>query len=394
MSRCTVCESSALRRVLDLGPQPPSNRFLAPGGNSDERYRLSLGDCADCGTVQLVDRMPVQAVRPRYDWLTNNEPERHLDDLVDKLVALPGVGPGTRFLGVSYKDRSTLDRLAKRGFAQVVDLDPTELAVAGGPFGLETIQRSLSDPACVSRLRDARGQVGVVLARHIVEHAESTARFLAGMRALVDGGYLVLEFPDNARILRGAGHAFVWEEHFTYFTAASFRIFAARAGAEIVRLDRYAYPHEDALVAVLRFGLSAPQAVPAPDATAQASLRQFASCFAAERTRWQAELSRSVGAGHSFAVFGAGHLGVKLINFMELETWLDCVVDDHPSKTGLLMPGSRLPIVPSSALQERGIDVCISTLSPESDLRAREKVADFFARGGRFIPAFDTPQGS
>lgn len=392
MSRCTVCESSMLRKVLDLGPQPPSNRFLAPHANGGKRYHLSLGNCADCGTVQLVDRMPVHAIRPRYDWLTNNEPEGHLDDLVDKLLALPGVDSGTRVLGLTYKDRSTLNRLAQRGLAQVVELDAAELAVTGGPFGLETIQRSLSDPACVSRLRDARGPVGVVVARHIVEHAEYAARFLAGIRALVDGGFLVLEFPDNARILRGACHAFVWEEHFTYFTAESFRVLAVLAGAEIVRLDRYAYRHEDALVAVLHFGPSAPRPGPAPDGAAQANLHQFASCFAAERARWQAELSRSVAAGHRLAVFGAGHLAVKLINFMELGPWLDCVVDDHPAKIGMRMPGSHLPIVSSAALETRGINICISTLSPESEARVRQRLGDFFRRGGRFVTAFDTPQ--
>lgn len=392
MSRCTVCERSGLRKVLDLGLQPPSNRFVAPGGNGDERYRLSLGDCADCGTVQLVDRMPVQAIRPRYEWLANNEPEGHLDDLVDKLGALPGVGLATRFLGVSYKDRSTLDRLTKRGFAQVINLDLAELGVAGGPFGLETIQRLLSDPAYVSRLRDARGPVGVVLARHFVEHAESAARFLARIRGLLDDGYLMLEFPDNSRILRGACHAFVWEEHFTYFTVESFRILAALADAEIVRMDRYSYRHEDALVAVLRFKRSTPQAVRVRDDSAQADLHQFASSFAAERARWQAELSRSVAAGHRLAVFGAGHLAVKLINFMELGPWLDCVVDDHPAKIGMRMPGSHLPIVSSATLEARGIDVCISTLSPESEARVRRNLGDFFRRGGCFVPAFDTPQ--
>jgi len=145
-------------------------------------------------------------------------------------------------------------------------------------------------------------------------------------------------------------------------------------------------------VAVLRFGASAPAPVPAP--VPGADVLQFARSFAGERARWQAELARLAASGRRIAVFGAGHLAVKLVNFMQLAPWVDCVVDDHPAKGGLRMPGSRLPIVPSAAMAARGIDTCISTLSPESEARARPKLADFFARGGVFMPAFETPQAA
>ncbi|HUJ00860.1 MAG TPA: class I SAM-dependent methyltransferase [Usitatibacter sp.] len=393
-ARCTVCDGLALRPLLELGLQPPSNRFLLPeDSGTEERYALSLGTCDDCGTVQLVDRMPVEAIRPRFEWLANNEPEGHLDDLVGKLAGLAGIGGETPIVGVSYKDRSTLARFARKGFANVREIARADLAIDERPFGPETIQRRLSDPETIAGVRRAHGAAGLVLARHIIEHAESAARFLAGLHGLLeDGGYAVLEFPDNARILRGKGHAFIWEEHFTYFTAGSFLAFAARAGAQVVRLDRYPYPHEDAVVAVLRFGASAPAPVPAP--VPGADVLQFARSFAGERARWQAELARLAASGRRIAVFGAGHLAVKLVNFMQLAPWIDCVVDDHPAKGGLRMPGSRLPIVPSAAMAARGIDTCISTLNPESEARARPKLADFFARGGVFMPAFETPQAA
>ena len=52
---------------------------------------------------------------PPHDWITYNEPEGHLDELVDTLMALPGVGPGAVAGGVSFKDDSTLARLERKG---------------------------------------------------------------------------------------------------------------------------------------------------------------------------------------------------------------------------------------------------------------------------------------
>ena len=54
------------------------------------------------------------------------------------------------------------------------------------------------------------------------------------------------------------------------------------------------------------------------------------------------------------------------------------------------MPGSGLPIVPSAQLQELGIRYCVSTLSPESEVKVRGKLAHFFDNGGTFSPAFST----
>ena len=388
--RCTVCDGVALRRSLELGPQPPSNRFLLAGdAGAEERHALSLGSCDDCGTVQLVDRMPVEAIRPRFDWLANNEPEGHLDDLVDKLLSLPGIGADSRVLGASYKDQSTLDRLARKGLRHVACVGPQDLPGLPSPFGLECIQRSLSQPAVVEALRARHGAIDILVVRHMVEHAESSARFLQSLRGLLaPGGIMVIEYPDNDRILRGSYHAFIWEEHFSYFTAASFAALASRAGAERLLEERYAYPLEDALVAVLRFGPAGRAGDAVGERAAMPDLDGFARDFSVQQASWRERLSRLRAAGEKLAVFGAGHLSVKFINFMGLAEFIDCVIDDNPKKAALRMPGSRLPIVPSSELSARGIRTCISTLSPESETRVRQKLAGFLERGGRFLPAF------
>lgn len=386
---CTVCKGGSLQRSLDFGRQPPSNRFLLQGSESGEEcYSLSLGYCDDCGTIQLVDSMTIEAIRPRFDWLANSEPEGHLDDLIEKLIALPGINVDARILGSCYKDQSTLERFSQRGFRQVASVTADDLPACSPPFGLESLQHSLSDSAVIDALRNRHGATDVLLVRHMVEHAESAVRFLSALRGLlVPGGYMVVEFPDNERILQRAHHAFIWEEHFSYFTESSFRNLANRVGATIVRFERYRYPFEDALVAILRFDSCVPVIGESNRGTLD-DLQAFAESYSVEKARWHTTLLSLKSSGETLAVFGAGHLAVKLINFMGLTPFIDCVIDDHPKKTGLRMPGSHLPIVPSSELAARNIRTCISTLSPESEIRVRQKLTDYFKAGGRFIPAF------
>ena len=87
-------------------------------------------------------------------------------------------------------------------------------------------------------------------------------------------------------------------------------------------------------------------------------------------------------------MFGAGHLSCFWINVLGVEAELEFVVDDHPAKRGLRMPGSRLPIRGSSALLEENITLCLLSLSPESEAKVLAKNPEFLARGGSFASIF------
>ena len=86
------------------------------------------------------------------------------------------------------------------------------------------------------------------------------------------------------------------------------------------------------------------------------------------------------------AVFGAGHLAAKFINFYALEGLIECVIDDHENKREMLMPGSRLPIRGAAALKD--IDICLLSLNPESERKVVAKHHDFRDSGGQFMSIF------
>jgi hypothetical protein len=102
----------------------------------------------------------------------------------------------------------------------------------------------------------------------------------------------------------------------------------------------------------------------------------------------RADLSRLQHDGGRVALFGAGHLAVKFLNLFGLKDLVYCVIDDHPDKAGLCMPGSGLPVRPSSVLIEERIDLCLLALSPESERKVIAARHDYASRGGRFRSIF------
>jgi len=341
--------------------------------------------------------MPLEVMRPQYDWLLYNEPEGHLDDVSNKLKDLPGISQSSQFIGLTYKDKSTIDRMNRLGFVNTTCINEKYLECPKIPFGLETIQSVLSSKTTIARLQEAYAKAEVLLVRHIVEHAFNASDFIRSLSGLLSpNGYMMIELPDSDRIFRAGNHAFIWEEHISYFTESSVRQLAESVEAELVWLKRYPYPYEDSLIVLLRFASAKVDTVLPPSkvppskqpATSGRVLTDFATAMIASRDQWRKKLQIYLTRGEKIALFGAGHLAVKFINFYELGDMIECIIDDHPKKIGMLMPGSHLPIVPSSELILRDIRLCISTLSPESEAKVRAKLDSYFESGAIFVPAF------
>src|SRR5438445_7491972 len=202
MPRCNLCQSTGVQTLLDFGPQALSNRYLTSPKDQEALFPFVLGQCVDCGLIQIPNPIPPAELKPRFDWITYNEQEGHLDDLVEKVSRLPGVTTEAMIGAISFKDDTTLVRFQKRGFARTWRLDPKkDLGLADRSAGLESIQAELAAESA-KRVAAQRGSTDVLIVRHILEHTHDPQRFLAALRALIKpGGYLVFEVPDCAPAL-------------------------------------------------------------------------------------------------------------------------------------------------------------------------------------------------
>ena len=339
--------------------------------------------------MQVLAPVPVAELRPRFPWLTYQEPEAHLPDLADRLAALPGIGPAATVGGLSYKDDSTLALLAERGLRGAWRIDPgADLGLGEGRAEIESIQERLT-PAAAERVLRRTGGADLLLARHVVEHVDGMTAFVAALRTLLKpGGRLVVEVPDCARAFRLGDYTTLWEEHLISFTPATFRSFFPLRGFSLPEVLRYPYPFEDSLVAVARLDPAA-ATVPAGAGAGEAGeFAAFAAGLPGRRALVRARLAREVAAGGAVALLGAGHAAGTFLNLFGLGDLVSFVADDNPNKAGLFMPGSRVPILPSRALLERDVRLCLLAVGSSAEDRVLARNAGFLARGGRFASIY------
>lgn len=383
---CRGCRHDSVEPLLDLGAQPPSNRFLVTVEERVERHPLRLAQCAACGLLQLHDPMPVRLTRPRVGWLRYNEPEAHLDAVCQSLSRLPGLPAQPHVLGVSYKDESTLQRLRGAGARDRSLHLQQDWGVSEPHAQLETLQQAITPERCAA-LRQRHGAAHLVVARHILEHAHAPRMLLDGLLALLEpGGCLVFEVPAAERMIAAADHALLWEEHVSYFTEPTLARFFAAAGLA-ADVSRHPFALEDSLVAVVRKAPVAQCGVAAHPSELAAG-RAFAQAFVPLRAAYQRQMHDWSAQNKRIALFGAGHLAVKFVNFYGLGDFIGCAIDDNPHKQGTWLPGSCLPVAGSTVLRESGMDICLLALNPDREAAVISSQPAFTARGGTFRSIF------
>jgi hypothetical protein len=386
---CGACGSGRLDTVLDLGRQPVSSHFTtAPRAPVIER-ELALSVCPGCGVVQLARPFPFRELVPPFDWITYREPEDHLDGVVDRIRALPGVGIQSKVAGLSFKDRSTIERLGRSGMvdARVLDLH-RDLGACSPNANIESVAGLFTTD--LGRALSAKsGPAHVVIARHVVEHAASCRQFLAALRELTaPDGYLVIEVPDCTANLVRQDYGMIWEEHCYYFTPRTLSRIMTDAGFSLLGVDIHAYPFEDVIVAYARkMGAAVPADAP-KDAGAVAreveAARRYGAAFPDWTDRYGKALGRLTADGRRLAAYGAGHLTCAFLHFHHLSPYFDCVVDDTPEKQGLHLPKSGVPIVSRDRLDADRIAACLFGLGPKTEDKIVAGNEAYARAGGKF----------
>ena len=394
MKVCAICRQSPCQELIGFGEQPICHHFLA-GTETEATHPLALGQCPSCGLVQLIDPVPPEKLVPRFDWIRYNEPEAHLDALVERLIGLPGISKTSNIGAASFNDDSVLRRFRERGFERTWRLDQAkDLEISAPNAGIEFVQSKLR-PSIVESVRNQYGQPDLFIARMILEHTGEVAVFLETVRSLIgSSGRVVFDVPDCSRAFDLCDYTALWEDHTLYFTRETFFRALTRSGFEVEWLQCFDGPYENCLVAVARPSSKMPPNSNTGQVTAElAQATRFASSFAKRRAAIRSELARWRKHGR-IALFGAGHQSVMFLNLMGIGDIVEFVVDDHPHKCGRRMPGSHLPIVSSSALYSDHIKFCLSSLGAASEPKVIAKHKQFIQQGGVFASIFPVQSGS
>ncbi len=370
--KCRHCGHVLSNVFLDLGFAPPSNAYLseeqlsAPEGT----FPLKLFVCDECWLVQTEDYSDAKDLfssdyayfsSVSQTWLS------HAGEYVEKMTDRLSLSKDSFVIEVASNDGYLLKNFVAAGIPCLGIEPTTSTAEAAEALGIPVL-REFFGVELAEDLSSQGKQADLILGNNVYAHVPDINDFTEGLRiALKPGGTITLEFPHLLNLIQQRQFDTVYHEHYSYLSLYTVAKIFERAGLRVCDVETL--PTHGGSLRVFGCHLDDPREV--SDAVGQileaelkGGLREVATylSFQAHADRIKNDLTHYLieqkRAGKSVAAYGAAAKGNTLLNYAGIRPdLLSFVCDGAPSKQGMFMPGSHIPILAPEAIAERRPDV-------------------------------------
>jgi len=398
---CRGCGSDALTPVVDLGRQPPAERFLRPEDldRRDDLFDLRILVCSVCWLVQLDgDPVPAGDEPGGLAFTVSPTMRAHIDGLVGDVLdslARSGSPAGVadrRIVEVASHGNRLAERFVVRGATSVLVESVPAYAASARAAGVRTVETRLT-PDVAATIVAETGPADAIVDAFYLAHDPRPGEYLAGVaRLLADDGIAVFEFDHVLPVLLETQYDGFRHGHASYLSLGAFQRQLERVGLTVE--DAVTTPaYGGSVRAFVRHAgraRSSDRAAAILAAERDAGLegleawRAFAGRVATARATFRDFLDERRRAGERVVAYGAPSRGNTLLNSSGVTTRdIAFAVDRAPSKHGQFLPGSRIPIEPVERVAEARPDyLLILTWDLRDEIVGQ--MAGIRAWGGRF----------
>ena len=400
--KCRHCHSQDMGPFLELGTAPPSNSYVRPQDRHKPElwYPLVIRVCRQCLLVQTEDFAARETFfSESYAYFSSFSGSwlRHAKTYAEDMSSRFGLTEASRVVEIAANDGYLLQYFKEAGIP-CLGVEPTaSTATAARAKGIEIVEDFFGEDLA-AKLSDAGWSADLMAANNVLAHVPDINDFVRGFaRLLKPEGVATFEFPHLLNMVAEAQFDTAYHEHYSYLSLTAVdRIFAENGlmvfdvettpwhGGSLrvfaCRLDQARHPRQPSVDALLAREAEAGMRDPAYYAGFQKAAERVRNDF----LEFMIDCQRQ---GLTVAAYGAAAKGNTLLNFAGLKPdLLSFVVDLNPAKQGLLLPGSRVPIVDESVLKaEKPQRVVILPWNLQTEIKQQlSYITDW---GGKFVTA-------
>jgi SAM-dependent methyltransferase len=403
---CRAC-GQVLRTVFaDLGMAPISNALVdRHAAKAPEAfYPLAAYACDACYLVQLGTAIPAGAhFHDGYVYFSSVSDSwlAHARRFAETTIERFGIGSDSRVVEVASNDGYLLRYFAERGIP-VLGIDPAAncAQAAWEAHGIRT-EVAFFGADLGARLAAGGAGADLLIGNNVLAHVPYPVDFVRGLKALLNpGGVVSIEFPHLLELIRNRQFDTIYHEHYSYLSLLAVEPLFARFGLRIFDVERL-QTHGGSLRVLLchnddgRLRSAAPGAILAEERAAGLDHSETYAAFNRQIVALKCDLlSLLIGLkrkGRTIAAYGAPAKGNTLLNYCGIGTeFIDFTVDRNIHKQGKLLPGSRIPILATQAIDAAKPDFVL-ILPWNISAEIRQQMAGIAAWGGRFIVPIPNP---
>lgn len=400
---CRFCNGTHLTPVLDLGDMPLAGGFIKREEFKDEKFfPLSLNFCEDCYLVQVSNVVSADTLfKENYFFFSSSigtlvqHFEQYAKDVTEKFLK-ERINPS--ILEIGCNDGVLLRPFSKLG-VRTIGVDPATNVVQMIDIKDAAIYNNYFTESLSETIKTEHDQVDAVVANFSFAHIDNMDDVVKGIKVILkDDGVFIFEIYYLGNLIDEMNYDMIYHEHMSYYSLITLQKFLKRFGMEIfdvkyipgVRTGSVRFFTKNIGFRIEKVSEAITSMVKTEmekgyDKTEM--YKAYSEKVAATRTDIIALLEKLKQEGNTIIGYGASGRGTIIMNYCGIDSrYIDYVVDDAPQKHGYFTPGTNLPIVPWSFVeqQKKRPDYIILFAWSFTD-EVLTKRQDYINAGGKFI---------
>lgn len=370
---CRYCDEPLGNPFLNLGVQPLANNLPRREDASAAEFHcpLAVVKCRKCHLAQLTHSVPANLMFDDYLYVSSTTQtfRTHFAGYAQDVRGRISGKAKPVAVDIGSNDGLLVSCYDQAGM-QGVGVEPAKnLAAEANQHGVTTINRYFGTEA-VQEILSKYGKADAVSANNVFAHIDDIQGVCRNVRELLaEDGFLVIEFAYLGTMLEKMFFDMVYHEHVCYIGVTALSFLLQRFEMQIFDITEVD-THGGSLRVFIQKQGGGHERRPVVDRflameKEKGMLSQKVyDDFAAQVLRFKCKLNQLIDAikkeGKSISGYGAPAKATTIVNFCELTpSQIDYIVDDNPLKQDRLVPGRKIPIVPSGYLAAHPTDYVV-----------------------------------
>lgn len=364
--KCRHCHAALRLTMVDLGVAPPSNAYLTRDrlNRPELWYPLRVLVCETCWLVQTEDYARADALFDAdYAYFSSASASwlEHAAAYASAIRRRLRLHSTSFVVEIASNDGYLLKHFVAAGIP-CLGIEPTAgTADAAASLGIPVL-RQFFGADVAQRLAADHQRADLIIGNNVYAHVPDINDFTLGLKHLLKpDGTITLEFPHLLQLVRRCQFDTIYHEHFSYLSLGAVKRIFEAAGLTVYDVEVLSTHGGSLRVYGCHKHFREPSANVArvleqeisgglQTAATYADFQRRADDIKNHLLMFLIEHKRK---GNAVAAYGAAAKGNTLLNYAGIRSdLLPFVCDAAPSKQGKFLPGSRIPILAPSVLED------------------------------------------
>ena len=395
LRNCRICGATNFLEIINLGSQPLSGVFPAPGDAPSTSGPLRLLRCSSCKLVQLGDTYAQEEMYgDTYGYRSglNKTMTDHLRRVAEGLIKLLNLSSSDLVVDIGANDGTFLNNFSRKGIP-AAGIDPTSLKYADYFDPKIKIVGDFfnADVAAENEISKAKLVTSIAMFYDL----EKPLDFAKDVNEILEeGGYWFLEQSYAPWMRQSGAYDTICHEHLEYYSLLDLERIMNEAGFDIVKATTNAINGGSFGILAQKRKLNGSASVDPYvewlkkeelNSNTEENWLEFASTVHQRKSSLHSLIVSLKTRGNRISGLGASTKGNVLLNFSGLDSSLiDKIGEVNPYKFGRFTPGSNIPIAPDAEVLSEKPEYLIF-LPWHFRENALNKYENYLTEGGRII---------